>query len=142
MSSSFYSDRILPEEKPLRMPLISAIMILFILTASGICTTDGSRGSLRVKNGSVFSIAIPSNPTTGYSWKIAKISNPLIIKNISANYIPDKADPGICGSGGREVWKFKALKCGNASIEFSYQRPWEKNAPPVEKKRYLIKVRP
>jgi inhibitor of cysteine peptidase len=116
--------------------------IIFILSlAFGIsCANDNGTKSLSVKRGAVFTITLRSNPTTGYSWKISKISDPLVIKSISSKYIPDKTDHGICGSGGREIWKFKANKCGKAFIEFSYQRPWEKNVPSIDKKKYLIKV--
>ena len=128
------------------MKLIKALHItaltLFILglTFGSACATDNDIKSLSVKKCSIFSITLRSNPTTGYSWKIAKISSPLIVKNLSSEYLPDNT--GLTGSGGREIWKFKALKCGNASIEFVYQRPWEKNVAPAEKKKYLVKVRP
>ena len=122
--------------KKLKYP---AVMLFCALMMSYVCAKDGTI-NLTVKNNSIFSITLRSNPTTGYSWKIAKISPPLTVKNLSSEYLPDNTV--LAGSGGQEVWKFKALKCGNTSVTFSYQRPWEKNIPPVEKRQYLIKVKP
>ena len=112
--------------------------VLVIIIASAACAKDKDIESLSVKSGSLFTITLRCNPTTGYSWKIAKISGASVIKEVSSVYLPDNT--GLTGSGGRQIWKLKALKCGSASIEFAYQRPWEKDVPPVEKKKYLVKI--
>jgi inhibitor of cysteine peptidase len=74
------------------------------------------QGTLTVKLG--------ANPTTGYSWTDAEITDPAVINQISRNYVAP--DTGLVGAGGTEVWVFNSSNNpGTATIKMSYGQPWE-----------------
>ena len=75
----------------------------------------GKSDSLTVKLG--------ANPTTGYSWEEADISNTAVIAQASRDYTAPEA--GLVGAGGTEVWVFNSKNTGSATIKFSYGQPWE-----------------
>lgn len=85
--------------------------------------------------GQNFVIALGSNPTTGYSWRLAE-PLPRMLKLQGKRYIPAK--PQIIGSGGTEKWVFKSVCSGEATIIFEYVRPWEKKTPPVRRQSFSI----
>jgi inhibitor of cysteine peptidase len=66
-----------------------------------------------------FAIALPANPTTGYSWQAT----------VDPTYVElcDQAfEPGgeAVGAAGREVFRFEARRAGKTEIAFEYRRPW------------------
>jgi inhibitor of cysteine peptidase len=85
---------------------------------------------LRVQTGQTFTITLPANPTTGYQWKLAKELDTRVLNEEGHEYQPEK--PGRIGSGGREVWRFRALGTGRAAISMQYVRSWELAQPPAD----------
>ena len=73
-------------------------------------------GSLTVKLG--------SNPTTGYGWEEANISNTAVVTQASREFVGPE-NTGMVGAGGTDVWVFDSKNVGNATIKFNYSRPWE-----------------
>ena len=69
-------------------------------------------------------IELDSNPTTGYDWTY-EISDKNIIK-LSESY-KSECDGEMVGCGGVKIYKVKALKSGTLTINFKYERPWEKD---------------
>ena len=65
-----------------------------------------------------------SNPTTGFKWELAGISDQTVLKQDGeAEFMPPAE--AIPGAGGKEIWTFKALKQGTSQISLEYSRPWE-----------------
>jgi predicted secreted protein len=78
----------------------------------------------RVKVGDVIEVTIASNPTTGFSWKLAGISEPAVLaQDGEPEYLPPEST--LPGAGGQEVWTFKALQKGTSLISLEYSQPWE-----------------
>ena len=96
--------------------------------------------TLTTKVGTDIIVRLESNPTTGYSWRTAEFE-PGIIEKVSNEYQPYNTTGNVVGSGGTEIWIFKAIKKGKITITFEYVRPWEKDIPPVKEKTYLINVK-
>lgn len=69
-----------------------------------------------------FTIALESNPTTGYSWQNEYDKTKLNL--VSDEYKAKVVKENIVGSGGTQYIKFKALKSGTTNVIFSYRRPW------------------
>jgi inhibitor of cysteine peptidase len=88
--------------------------------------------------GQDFVIALESNPSTGYSWRLAS-SLPDMLKLQDKKYIA--AEPQLIGGGGAEEWTFRPVRSGKAIIAFEYVRPWEKEASPVKQRRFFIVVK-
>lgn len=69
-------------------------------------------------------IALDSNPTTGYSWEASYDETRLEL--VEETYeLGEYAEQGLIGAGGTELFRFKALKSGEAQITMEYKRPWE-----------------
>ena len=77
-----------------------------------------------VPAGGVLTVTLGSNPTTGFKWILAKISDETVLKQEGESefVLPEKQIPG---ASGKEVWTFQALKAGTATISMEYSRPWE-----------------
>jgi inhibitor of cysteine peptidase len=84
----------------------------------------------------IIEIALPSNPTTGYTW-VATFDTSLI-ELVEDTYEADNTDEMIVGGGGTQYLKFKALKSGEATITLDYQRPWEKES--IDQKVFTINI--
>ena len=98
-----------------------------------------SASPIKVSPGEKFVIVIASNPTTGFSWKIAKPINENVIKLLNSEYIPARS--GLIGAGGKEVWTFVAVAAGETSISLKYVRPWEKEKSAESEAIYTVIVR-
>ena len=98
------------------------------------------KADYEVNKNETFEISLKSNPTTGYSWKWIKNQSSKILDSVSSMYIPTKVKEGIVGSGGNEIWKFKANQTGIDTLTFEYSRSWEKN-PSIETKKIIVKVK-
>ncbi len=67
-------------------------------------------------------ISLYSNPSTGYTWMDPRY-DPEFLTLVESYYIPHY--PIICGSGGDQIYVFKAIKAGDTQILMEYKRPWE-----------------
>lgn len=83
-------------------------------------------------------IQLASNPTTGYSWRLAAPSK--LFEVVKDEYKADYAKPVVVGSGGTQVFTLKAKQVGTEKLSFEYVRPWEKDVAAVEKKECTVKV--
>ena len=82
---------------------------------------------IQVAVGSTITVTLCSNPTTGFQWMEAQISDQTVLEETSHEFIPpSEADgPPPPGSAGKDVLTFKALKKGTGTISVEYSRPWE-----------------
>jgi len=114
-------------------------IVLSIIGLNAICFAQEPKEAktIEVGAGHNFTITQEANATTGYQWQFAKPLDEGVLQLISSDYLPDKT--GLTGSGGKQVWVFKALKAGRSGIVFQYVRPWEKDIPP-EKEAYFVIV--
>jgi predicted secreted protein len=74
-------------------------------------------------------ITLAGNPTTGYSWTLAKIDGKSLDAVGDVAYKPDAAPRGMVGSGGVFVATFDVIAPGKTTITLEYKRPWEKDTP-------------
>ena len=80
-------------------------------------------GPASVKSGDEILVALPANPTTGYSWSAAVSGKDVVVNEGSAYRAPSSA---ALGAGGEQILAFEARRAGKATITLSYRRPWEK----------------
>jgi inhibitor of cysteine peptidase len=69
-------------------------------------------------------VKLGANPTTGYDWEEAVISNTGVMTQASRDYI-GPTDTNVVGAGGTDAWTFESKAAGTTTIKFSYSRPWE-----------------
>lgn len=89
--------------------------------------------------GSDITITLPSNPGTGYSWRIANKPTAGVVKHVGNVFNPpEKPMPGRPGT---ETWTFKAVGKGTSTIAMEYIRPFETNAKPAKTQSFSVTVR-
>jgi inhibitor of cysteine peptidase len=98
----------------------------------------GGVEQIRVLAGKQFSITLNANHTTGYSWRLARPVDPAMLRQISDDYHAATSD--AVGAPGEEVWTFESVAAGTVELDFEYVRPFEKDAKPVKKARYLVVI--
>jgi len=79
---------------------------------------------VEVAAGGTVTVTLCSNPTTGFEWESARISDQTVIQEVSQCVVSPEAE-GLVGAPGQEAWTFKALKKGTSTVSMAYSRPWE-----------------
>ena len=67
-----------------------------------------------------FSVRLPSNPSTGFGWKVASYDREFLRLLRNRYQKPEQPRPG---AGGQELFDFLSLKSGSTTIVFHYRRP-------------------
>ncbi|MCW3106929.1 MAG: Proteinase inhibitor chagasin [Segetibacter sp.] len=98
--------------------------------------------SLVVTRNKVFTIKIPSNASTGYSWVLSDSLDTKYLKKVAEVYKDDPNSAGIMGAAGTQIFSFKALKTGTAKINLVYMRSWETTIPgDADRRSYKIRIK-
>jgi inhibitor of cysteine peptidase len=110
--------------------------------------TNGSSGAsnfgaagveeIRALVGKDFSITLPANHTTGYSWRLATQLDPATLKLLGTTY--HESTSGAVGAPGEEVWTFTGQAQGQTQLNFEYVRPFEKDAKPAKTANFSIVI--
>lgn len=99
--------------------------------------TDPSR-PITVTAGETFEIALASNSSTGYRWKLIGELDESIVQMVEQDYIAQL--PVIPGSGGVDIWTFSGVGPGDASIVLGYFPP-SGDTEPDQTLTFLIHVK-
>lgn len=83
-----------------------------------------------------FSVRLPSNPSTGFGWKVASYDREFLQLLRNRYQKPEQPRPG---AGGQELFDFLPLKTGSTTIVFHYQRPFEKQVARELRHTMIIK---
>lgn len=77
---------------------------------------------VEMRVGDSLKLALCSNPTTGFQWEPAAISDPSVLQQVGQGLQPP-AEGGV-GAPGRQEWSFRAIRAGSSSVAMQYSRPW------------------
>lgn len=92
---------------------------------------------IEVRAGDVFHIVVDSNPSTGYHWDIVgELSG---VEFVSTEYTAD--EPVMPGSGGVDVWTFKAASAGQTQITLGSYPPDPNATEPEQTVTFNIVVK-
>ena len=81
---------------------------------------------VKVPADSSLTVTLCSNPTTGFQWEEAQISDQTVLQETGHKFVsPESEPPPPPGTPGQEVWTFQTLKKGTSTISIDYSRPWE-----------------
>jgi predicted secreted protein len=93
---------------------------------------------IRALAGKEFSVTLPANHTTGYSWRLATPLDPASLNLIGNVY--HESTSGKVGASGEEVWTFSAQAPGTVQLDFEYVRSFEKTAPPAKTAKFSVVI--
>ena len=82
-------------------------------------------------------VSLPGNPTTGFSWRLRKVDH-AILKLTTSAYVPSKTNPPRVGSGGKFVFRFRAVAEGTTPLKLVYVQPGRLTARPA--RTFTLKV--
>jgi inhibitor of cysteine peptidase len=116
-------------------------IIPFLLILASFCFAEEPREAkvIEAQVGKNFIIVLKANATTGYQWQFAQPLDESMLRLIRLQYEQDNRE--LIGAGGKQVWSFKALRAGRATIYFKYVRPWEKNILLVKEESFLVVIK-
>jgi inhibitor of cysteine peptidase len=92
---------------------------------------------ITVPAGETFELVVPSNPSTGYRWNIIPELDETIVGFVEQGYIAE--EPVMPGSGGMDVWTFRAVGGGDTTVVLGYYPP-DNDADPEEVVTFSIHV--
>jgi predicted secreted protein len=93
--------------------------------------------TIKVKVGEIFTIKLPSDLSTHYSWRMGELKRG-VIQSFGKDYKRDERTQSIIYEGGEEIWIFRAVGSGKASIKFEYMRPGDIDISPAKTAIYTI----
>ncbi len=100
---------------------------------------DGDNGrTVTVAQGTVITVMLDGNPTTGYSWE-SSISAPAVLKQTNTAEFKPSSD--AIGAGGTFTFQYEALAPGRTDVTLVYRRSWETGVEPLKTYRVTIAVR-
>jgi inhibitor of cysteine peptidase len=120
------------------LALVIALPAFCSVSAPTAVFTDPQK-TIEAKVGEDVIITLESNRTTGFEWQLSRDPDEGVAKFNVSEYIPNET--GLTGSGGREIWTFKAMGIGKTEIAFKYVRPWEEGIAPADEKTFKVEVK-
>ena len=98
--------------------------------------TDPSQ-PIMVNAGEPFMIVVESNPSTGYHWEL--VGDLTGVEFVSRAYTP--SEPVLTGSGGVDVWAFKAVSTGEIQITLGSYPPGVDGGEPEQSVTFSVEVK-
>ena len=114
------------------------ILFLFVLCALALSSCEGTANQVETLVGNQFEITTLSNPGTGYHWELISELDEDLVEFVSKDYAPDL--PQTPGSGGTDVWVFKALAKGKTTLTFGYFPP-EVTVTPEQTLEFTVAIK-
>jgi len=107
----------------LSIVLTVAFFSVAAASASSICENAPCEESINVSQGESFNISLEFNPSTGFNWWSQFETEYLSL--VDSTYIPGKAEGGMVGVPGKQLFTFNAKKAGETDVIMLYLQPWE-----------------
>ncbi len=105
-----------------------------------------------VELGAQFALVVPSNPTTGYVWRLAEPldGSLLILVSMGSEKLKEEGEKKegeeeMVGVGYDEIWTFRAIgshgdEATETEITLEKVRPWEEDTAPVDSVTLTVKI--
>jgi inhibitor of cysteine peptidase len=105
--------------------------------AVGVIGPAQAGSTITLAAGEQFTVTLPGNPSTGYSWVVTTI-NPALLTQIGEPEFSTGSD--LVGAGGTITFRFEATGAGQDAMQLDYLRPWE-DVEPIDTYRVTVNVR-
>jgi len=118
--------------------VVTLILAVCLLAGcGGVKTYIDDEKTITTRVGQEFTIALDSNPTTGYDWQ--ETHDVIMLSLEEDRYEPDEKAEGLVGAGGTQYYRFEALKKGDTEVILIYMRPWEEKA--AQQRIFKVNIR-
>jgi len=107
---------------------------------TGYKLTEATEGkTLPLKVGTLVSLYLPSNPSTGFDWYMADASKTAGVVGIGNSFfLPINANPNAAGVPGNTIIFFSFDKPGTYKLDFEYKRPWVQQASKTMTYNFIV----
>jgi predicted secreted protein len=119
-----------------RALLLGAVALLAVVPLAAAKTFDDPHGTITVRAGSAFTVALPVTPGTGYSWQLTRKPDPTVVRYLGSK----TTSGGGPGSPGEQLLRFRAGDGGRTAMTLSYVGPG-RDAPVAKRRALAVKVR-
>jgi inhibitor of cysteine peptidase len=127
----------------LARPVAVAALTLLSLAGSGVLAQERSETRQSATIGVPFEIALPSNPSTGYQWRIDTSASSNLqnvrIDDLGTSSPPSGGRQPLIGAPVTQRWVTTPLGVGSVRLVLTYSRSWE-SVPPAKTHTFLIDV--
>lgn len=119
------------------------LLSLFLLLPFCVCAADNNAIAVHQAQPQ-FTISLPGNATTGYSWLLTTYNSHLI-KEVSSSYKENPHPLGMVGVPGNFIFTFEVLSAAfntpqTTTVNFIYARPWAIDKTKAEEEQYTITI--
>lgn len=123
----------------LSVVLVITLLIILLCSCKSIAelTFDDKGKSFELEKGDRINIKLESNPTTGYSWILGGETDTSVVSLFDSKFVQTEKEEELVGTGGYEIFTFKAENSGQTEIILTYQRSWEEEEL---KEEFLFKI--
>ncbi len=108
----------------LKKALVILVSLSAVILGLVSCKTTSQEKPWYQSSGKYLYVELDANATTGYDWTVT-IEGPCVQLD-QENYIPHNAPEGMVGVGGTWKCTLSAICDGEATLNFTYARPWDK----------------
>ncbi len=93
-----------------------------------------NNGQVELNVGELLEVTLESNASTGFQWQLAEIKDPDVVEKKADRYVEPESEGEdmMVGVPGKEVWTFKALDEGTATISMEYLQAWKEGGESAE----------
>jgi len=99
----------------------------FGLSVYRLVEKETAGATIDVQSGEKIMLALPGNPTTGYSWEASEEPSAEILRPLPGE--PYRPESSLIGAGGTFLFRYEAVGPGEVTLNFVYHRPWERTPP-------------
>ncbi len=100
--------------------IVIALTLALMLCAAA--TAEGESWYELSVDGTVLTVTLPANPTTGYQWEDS-ISDETVLEMITCEYTQDEGAENLLGAGGTFVASYRGIAEGYVLLEMDYMGP-------------------
>lgn len=126
------------EEAGVRKTLVFLILALALGACSGATKPSDPLVTVETSVGREFKLVMESNPSTGYHWEITGEPDKNVVQFVSKVYKADS--PQLTGSGGVDIWVFKAVGAGMTTVTLGYFPPSNTPTEPAQSETFNVSV--
>lgn len=117
----------------LKKLMAMGLVMLLLIGCAQAFALDETEGVTFNPSTNEITVTLIENGTTGYVWALKGLDgqSTLTLTEDRTEALP--GTEGLTGAPVRRVWVFSVGQMGAVTLTFSYQRPWEENAPVDER---------